>query len=240
MNYGADITWLSPVFIICMVIIVACAVIGIKRGFIKTVFDFCGMIIAVVLTVLISPYVAAMLRNNPGIYDTFHSKIAKHVDVNFDMGENRLDDYLEGLKLPVKVEDFVLKGNDAVTQAVDDAVNSANMAIVDRLTDMAINCVAFIITFVIIQVLLAIAVMVLDLVSKLPVLNTANKTLGLVAGLVQGYLILSLLGVILMAISTSELGIKIGSQVASNPVLSFIYRHNLILMCITKLRGMLK
>ena len=240
MNYGIDNVWLSPAFIISLIIVVACAAIGLKRGFIKTVFDFCGMIVAVILTVLISPYVAAALRNNPSIYNTFHSKIDGHVDVNFDMGENRLDDYLQGLKLPGKVEEFVLKGNDAVTGAVESAADSANAAIVDRLTDMAINCIAFIVTFIIIMILIAIVAMVLDLVSKLPILNTANKTLGLVAGLVQGYLILSVLGVILMAISTSETGIAVSNQVAANPVLSFIYSHNLILMGITKLRGMLK
>ncbi|MCR5684454.1 MAG: CvpA family protein [Lachnospiraceae bacterium] len=240
MNTWVDNAWLTPAFIISVVIFAACAIVGLKRGFIKTVFDFCGMFVAVILTVLISPYVAALMRNNASIYDAFNSKIAEHVHVNFDAGNNRLDDYLEGLKLPSKVENYVLEGNDAVSQAVDNAVENVNKAIVDRLTDMAINCVAFIITFVILLVIIAIVSMVLDLVAKLPVLNTANKTLGLIAGLIEAYLILSILGVILMALSTSELGISISSQVAANPVLSFIYKHNLILMGITKFRGMLK
>ncbi|MCR5324349.1 MAG: CvpA family protein [Lachnospiraceae bacterium] len=232
--------WLTPAFMITLVIIVGCTVVGIKRGFIKTVFDLFGMIAALILTILISPYVANAMRNSPSIYDAIHSKIEEHVHINFNLSNNTLSDYLEGLNLPEKVDEFLLKGGETVTDAANGTVSQVNAAITDKLTHMAISCIAFIITYIIIMVLILILSMVLNLISKLPILNSLNKTLGAVAGLIEAYVILSVIGVIIMAASTSKTGIAISEQIASNPILSFIYKHNLILIGITKFKGMIK
>ena len=232
--------WVTPAFIVTLVIIVGCTVIGIKRGFIKTVFDLFGMLAAVILTVLISPHVANAMRNNASIYDALHSKIEEHVHINFNASNNTLSDYLDGLNLPGKVSDFLLKGGETVTDAANQSVAQANAAIIDKLTNMAINCIAFIITFIILMILIWIVSMVLNLISKLPVLNMLNKTLGAVAGFIQAYVILSVIGVIIMAAATTKWGIAISEQIAANPVLSFIYKHNLILIGITKFKGMIK
>ncbi len=237
---GIGGAWLSPAFIVTIVIITVCVIAGLKRGLIKTLFDLFGMLIAVILTVLISPYVASAMRNNPSMYNTIHSKIEEHVHLNFNMSDNTLTDYVDGMKLPKKVSDFLLDSGEAVANTANQSVAQINAKITDKLTDMAINCIAFIITLVIMTVLIIILSLVLNLVSKLPVLNMLNKSLGVAAGIVEAYLILSVIGVIIMAASTSEFGIKIVEQITANPILSFIYKHNLILMGITRFRGMLK
>ncbi len=237
---GVDNAWITPAFIVTLVIIAGCTIIGLKRGFIKTVFDLFGMLVAVILTVLLSPYVADAMRNNPSIYDALHSKIEEHVHINFNVTDNALSDYIDRLNLPDKVDEFLLKGGETVTDAANQSVAQLNAAIVNKLTDMAINCIAFIITFIILMVLIWIVSKVLNLISKLPVLNMLNKTLGAVAGLVEAYVILSVIGVIIMAASTTKWGIALGEQIAANPILSFIYKHNLILIGITRFKGMIK
>ena len=240
MNGELSNAWLSPAFIVTLIIIAVCVIAGLKRGLVKTLFDLFGMLLAVILTILISPYVASAIRNNPSMYDTIHSKIEEHVHLNFNLSDNTLTDYVDGMKLPKKVSDFLLDSGENVTNAANQSVAQINAKITDKLTDMAINCIAFIITLIIMIVLIAILSMVLNLVSKLPVLNMLNKTLGMTAGIIEAYLILSVIGVIIMAASTSELGIKIIGQISANPLLSFIYKHNLLLMGITRFRGILK
>ena len=237
---GINNAWLTPAFIVTLVIIAGCTIVGLKRGFIKTVFDLFGMLVAVILTVLISPYVADAMRNNASIYDALHSKIEEHVHINFNASDNKLEDYLDGLNLPNKVDEFLLKSGDSIADAANQSVAQVNAAIVNKLTNMAINCIAFIITFIILMVLIWIVSKVLNLISKLPVLNMLNKTLGAAAGFVEAYVILSIIGVIIMAGSTTKWGIQFSEQIAANPILSFIYKHNLILIGITRVKGMIK
>ena len=95
--YGSN-AWLTPAFIGAVIITAVCAVMGVKRGLIKTVFDLAGMLVGVILTVLISPYMASMLRNNVSIYNSIHSKIEQHVHINFNSSGNELADYWSSQK----------------------------------------------------------------------------------------------------------------------------------------------
>ena len=238
--------WLNPAFIGAVVILAVFAALGIKRGLIKTVFHIAGVAVAIILTIFISPYMASFLRNNTDLGDTVHSMIADHVHINFNSSGKDVTEYLDNLNMPQKVEDYLLQGSTA-TDGIDntlDGVNNAlegvNDAIVGKLTDMALNCISFIATLILILIILAIVSSLLDLVSKLPLLNSANKALGCIAGLIEGYLVLSVIGVLVMLFSTTAPGIALSTQISANPVLSFIYEHNLLLIGITKVRGLLK
>ena len=239
MDGFADGSWLSPAFLVTIAIIVICVLIGYKRGFIKTVFDLAGMLIAVILTVLISPVVASMMKGSPSIYDSLHTKIEKHVHINFDAEGHSLSQYLDDLEVPDKVGDYLLDGGKTLEEVASSSVDAVNARIVDKLTVMAINCIAFILTLIVVMIVITIVAMVLDLVSKLPGINMLNKTLGIAAGAIEAYLILSVIGVIIMTFSTSDFGISAASQIASNPILSFIYKNNLLLSGITRIKGIL-
>ncbi len=233
-------SWLTPAFIGAVVIVAVCVFAGLRRGFVKTAFDMFGVLFGVILTVLISPAVASLMKGNDKIYDSIHTRIEDHVSVNFNMSDNKLVDYIDGLSLPDKVGDFLLDGGKAVNDAAQGSIEKVNDKIADKLTDVVINGIAFIVTLVVVLILLAVAFFLLDLVSRLPMINGLNKTLGIVAGIVEAYIILSILGVVIMAISTTQLGIKLSAQIAANPVLSFIYQNNLIIMGITKVKGLRK
>ena len=245
--------WLNPAFIGAVVILAVFAALGIKRGLIKTVFHIAGVAVAIILTIFISPYMASFLRNNTDLGDTVHSMIADHVHINFNSSGKDVTEYLDNLNMPQKVEDYLLQGSTATDgidntldgvnnalEGVNNALEGVNDAIVGKLTDMALNCISFIATLILILIILAIVSSLLDLVSKLPLLNSANKALGCIAGLIEGYLVLSVIGVLVMLFSTTAPGIALSTQISANPVLSFIYEHNLLLIGITKVRGLLK
>ena len=233
-------SWLTPAFIGAVLIVAVCVFSGLRRGFVKTAYDMCGILFGVILTVLISPAVASLMKNNVKIYDSIHSRIEEHVSVNFNLSDNKLVDYINESSLPDKVGDFLLEGGKSITDAAQGSIEKVNDKMADKLTDMVINGIAFIITLIVVLILLAVAFFLLDLVSKLPVINGLNKTLGIAAGIVEAYIILSILGVVIMAISTTQLGIALSEQIAANPILSFIYQYNLIIMGITKVKGLRK
>ena len=63
-------------------------------------------------------------------------------------------------------------------------------------------------------------------------INGVNKMLGAGIGLVEGILVLWVVCIALTAIGGTEVGADIFAAIASNPILSFIYNNNLLVMYI--------
>ena len=101
------------------------------------------------------------------------------------------------------------------------------------LASVVINAIAFVITFIIILILLWVICNALNLISKLPILNHINKTDGMLAGLIQGFIIIWILFLIITILGGTTLGQEALKMVEENEILSFIYSNNFLLNFIT-------
>lgn len=61
--------------IVTIVILTVCALVAYKKGFVKTVFATCSLILALMLTVWLNPIVSKNLQSNDKIMDFFKEKI---------------------------------------------------------------------------------------------------------------------------------------------------------------------
>lgn len=209
--------------------------IGFKAGFIKTVFSLCSMIVAVVLTLWINPYVNNFMRGNDKIYQGIQEKVEKILPLTEkELTTSDQVSEIEGLSLPQSIKDSLIENNNAeVYKAL--AINNFKDYVSNYLTGMIINAMSFIITFVVILIILWIICFALNIVSKLPILNGINKTAGLVAGLLHGLVVVWLFFILVTVFSSSELGQKAMNMIGDSQVLSFIYNNNLILRFITSI-----
>ena len=103
------------------------------------------------------------------------------------------------------------------------------------MSDLILKAITFFILIIIIYIIVRIVIFMLDFISKLPVINSINKTGGLVVGLVQGLLIVWIGCLILTAFSDKAWAQEAFAQINANPLLTFIYNNNLITFIITKL-----
>ena len=92
-----------------------------------------------------------------------------------------------------------------------------------------INALAFIVTFIVILIILWLVFAALNLISKLPVLNSMNKTAGFLAGAVQGLVIVWVLFILLTVFGGTTFGRDALQMIGENEALSFIYNNNLLL-----------
>lgn len=90
--------------------------------------------------------------------------------------------------------------------------------------------VAFVISYIIVMLILKMTVLSMEMIAKIPVLNSINKFLGFVAGLAEGFFILWFAYLILM-VAIPELFEKIMS---SNEVLYLLYNNNLLFNLLAK------
>lgn len=207
--------------IIVLGIIILNALIGRKVGFIKIVFSIFSFIIALILTVWISPTVNGMLKNN----ETFYEKTSQKVeDMLFkeqvETGEG--DDIIEGLPLPKSIKESLQENKEK---------QEANIKsyIVSHVSGIVINALAFVLTFIAVFVGLWVISIALNIISKLPILNQINKMAGFLVGGLQGVIIVWILFIVITVFSGSELGRTTFQQIESSEILSFIYDKNFLL-----------
>ncbi|NLL00512.1 MAG: CvpA family protein [Clostridiales bacterium] len=207
--------------IIVLGIIILNALIGRKVGFIKIVFSIFSFIIALILTVWISPTVNGMLKNN----ETFYEKTSQKVeDMLFkeqvETGEG--DDIIEGLPLPKSIKESLQENKEK---------QEANIKsyIVSHVSGIVINALAFVLTFIAVFVGLWVISIALNIISKLPILNQINKMAGFLVGGLQGVIIVWILFIVITVFSGSELGRTAFQQIESSEILSFIYDKNFLL-----------
>lgn len=212
---------MSWLLIIVLGIIILNALIGRKVGLVKIVFSLFSFIIALILSVWISPLVNGMLKNN----ETFYEKASQKVeDMLFEEQEetSNQEDIIEGLPLPRSIKES-LQENKAKQEA------NIKTYIIGHVTDIAINALAFVLTFVILFVGLWVLSIALNIISKLPILNQLNKLAGLLVGGLQGVVVVWILFILITVFSGTELGGSAFVQIKDSAILSFLYDENILL-----------
>ena len=207
--------------IIVLGIIILNALIGRKIGLIKIIFSLFSFIIALVLSVWISPSVNGLLRNNEAFYEKASRKVEDILFQEQTAASNE-DDLIEGLPLPKSIKESLMEGK---------AEQEANIKsyITTHVTDIAVKSLAFIITFAVVFVALWVLSIALNIISKLPILNQLNKLAGLLVGGLQGVIIVWILFILVTVFSGTELGSSAFEQIENNMILSFLYDKNILI-----------
>lgn len=229
---GGFMNWL---LIIVLAILVTNTLIGRKVGFIRTVFSLCSMIVAVVLTIWISPYVNDFLRGNDKIYQKISSTVEEMITFSEDQTDaNGQVAAIEKLSLPKSIKDSLIENNNAEAYKAL-SINSFQEYVSSYLTGLIINAMSFLITFIVILILLWVICFALDIISKLPLLNQINKTAGMLAGLVHGLIVVWLFFILVTVFGSTQLGKQALEMIGDSQVLSLIYNNNFILKFITNI-----
>lgn len=219
--------------IVVLAILIVNALIGRKIGFIKIVFSLCSIIITLILTTWISPTVNDLLKGNEKFYNLVIEKV--EVMLPFEEEDTKTNEqvsYIEKLPVPQAIKDTLIENNNTDIYKTL-AVENFKAYVSKYLASVVINAIAFVITFIIILILLWVICNALNLISKLPILNHINKTAGMLAGLIQGFIIIWILFLIITILGGTTLGQEALKMVEENEILSFIYSNNFLLNFIT-------
>lgn len=227
------------VLIVVIAILVVNGLIGMKVGLMKTVFSLCSMLLAVGLSLWISPYVNDFLRGNDQVYDSVTTKVEKFLpEMKEKTNQNDQVSIIEGLKLPESIKNSLIENNNKDTYKKLSVKNFKGY-VNGYLSGIVISALAFVITFLIIQILLWVISMALDLLGRLPLIKQVNKLAGLLAGLAHGLVLVWILFIVLTVFGSSGWGQKAMEMIGSNELLGLIYNNNILLDFITNVTKML-
>ncbi|NMB43866.1 MAG: hypothetical protein GX995_07025, partial [Clostridiales bacterium] len=180
--------WLLAIVIAILIIY---AWRGKERGFIRTVFAFFSTIIAIAITLWISPYVSKWIHENDKIVEYVNESVNEtFLSDKQDIGNNTTDqvEFIEEMSLPLLMKETLIKNNTSDIYNVI-AASSFNDYVANLISMFLINVGTFMVITIIVKIILYIIGSSLDMIGKLPILNGLNRVAGLLAGLVQGIVI---------------------------------------------------
>lgn len=199
------------------------ATYGYKRGFVRIVLSMLAMIVTIILASVLTIPVSGFIKET-SVGEGIRASVEEMVE-----GADIIDaESINNLDLPKSMLEPIAEGAESTQQAIGTYV-------ADALTDTIINSLTFLILVIVIYIILKIVIAALDVVTKLPVLNSINKGAGAVIGLVQGLLFVWVGCLVLAACSDKPWAQEAFRQINDNELLSFIYNNNMIIWIITKL-----
>ncbi|MCI9137050.1 MAG: CvpA family protein [Lachnospiraceae bacterium] len=209
--------------IVILVLLGGMALHGYLRGMVRMVFSLIAIFLVIGITSWIFPYTAVFLQEQTPLYDAVQENCIEAVQKK--LGENAADKTQKpkeqqesenitmfGIEIPAGVQDFFQEN--VVEQAAG------------QIAEVILQRIAWILTFLAVSLLMGVLVHVLDLIAKLPVLESVNHMGGLVVGLLEGLVIVWILFLVITLCQGNEWGSQMMEEVQENVFLKLLYENN--------------
>jgi len=229
--------------LICVVgFLFVMALRGYMKGFVKLFLSMFAIIIALIISYTATPILTNALKGTE-LYNIINAPISDYVREKMTTGEHidhidnvtneiqikasEFDEILDNLNLPDAVVDFL----DRIIEENNwESVGAASFADVmaEELTTVVLSVIVFIIVFIVITIICRILIGLLNILSRLPIISTFNRTLGVLLALSEAMIIIWILCLVLVILSGTGIGDEILNAVKENAFLNLIYSNNLI------------
>ncbi|MGN0384134.1 MAG: CvpA family protein [Eubacterium sp.] len=229
------------ILIISILVVALSAFEGYKRGFVKMAFSMVATILIIILTYALTPTVSDIIAETD-IYTGIRSQIETYINEYIDDDSTNISQAglsvqkteINKLPIPKNLRNSLIENN---TEAVyrELGVENFKAYIAESLTHMILNAITFFALFIILTALIRGLIALLDIISKLPIVNFFNRTLGTAFGLAQGIIILWIACLVLTAFGTTHWGKYALEQINNSQILSFVYNNNLLLKIVTSI-----
>ena len=220
-----------------IIIVLACVISGRMKGFVLTSLSFLPIVSGLFITNRAYPIASKYIRKTI-FFEKFKDGVAKTLgimDFKESMNQGVSDiQVIENLKLPNIFKQGLIENNNPIVKNIFDA-GSIGDYIVSYIANACINVLCMIVIYFIVVFIIKAIIRALDIVSKLPVLNFLNKTLGGVLGLVKGLFVVWMSGLVLVFFYTNPMFSKAFDVLYQSKVALFLYENNVLLFMILRI-----
>jgi uncharacterized membrane protein required for colicin V production len=185
--------------IVIAVIVLVSAIVGRKRGFVKTAFGLLSFVCAIVLSYFFGSYAGDYIKTT-SVYEDLSRKatlsISEYIDKTAEaeleklqirdeeMSESEIVKTLE--RLGLETDSFYDRYEDAIKEGTENAKEKFAQNAATKVMECLANALGVLVTFVLSLVALKILGFLVDRLFRLPVLNGINRLGGFIVGLVLG------------------------------------------------------
>lgn len=215
--------------LLILLVIVVSALIGKKRGFIRTFFSFFGSLISFVLSSVLARPVGSFLSEKwiePAIRQYFMDSFLERAGsdaqgVDFAALPDACKELLQRFDFGEQdLAAFFAEAQEAGANTLERIAS----AVAEPISGSIGYAVALFVLFIVISLVVRVLVKALDLLSKLPFLNFSNHTLGLLAGIAWGVVLAVMLSSVLTLVEPMMQGSEIDFLQKFNSEKTFLVR----------------
>lgn len=208
-----------------------------RNGLVKSVIGLVCDIVALVVAYALTPLAAKFLCNSvfldkisAGIDSTVRSAATTSVGVDVTSFLSKIPETLEGTLNKYNVGDDALKNFvSGLSDTGEGAVKKVSEFIAKPTSYILSNAISFIVIFVLALIILRLVSKFIIVLFKAPIIRTADKTAGIILGVVNALFVLWVLSLVISA-GVGALGSYIpdwfGDTVEKSVILKFFASHN--------------
>ena len=223
--------------IIGIIIVLICAFIAFKKGFVKTFFGFISTFVAIILAFTLCNTGVMIIKQNTGIDEwientlTVSLKIEQKEEISGDSNEeptvsdednkNILENVFENL--PENIQSMV---------GFEEYKENTKKTVVASATEVILKILSWIIIYVLVRLLLLVVCLICNGIMNIAFLKQINNLAGLILGVILGlfrvYIILAVIS-FLVAVVPLESGVEL---IKSSMIISLMYENNILISLI--------
>ncbi len=213
-----------------IVVILGLAIQAYRKGFVLAVLGFLPMVAGFVATRFLTPFASRLLRQTP-FFGSLADTIAEKMQLEQMIGNATMQtqtDLIQNMHLPDFLKESLLEHNNPVIYQLLD-VESMQDYIAGFLSNICINIVSVFLVFVTAFLAAKFLLKALNLITKLPVLNTFNRVCGFLVGMAKG-LFLVWLGCFVLTFFQCNAGLqKFFEALQMTKVALPLYENNILM-----------
>ena len=219
-------TWLG---IAVLALIAAACIMGFRKGFVKEIVSVFFMLISFLLVWAVNPYVNTFVKEYTPVYDTIQDKcqtmVSELIGNKKTLDKEEQNQVMENMELPDLLKNALVENNTAETYRYL-AVSTFTEYISDSLAVMAVNGISFLISFVLSAAVIKLLGFILNVLTKLPVINGINKIAGAAVGGIKCIIFIWIAFLVLTLLCNTTLGQQGMALIQQDAFLNFLYSQN--------------
>ena len=219
-------TWLG---IAVLALIAAACIMGFRKGFVKEIVSVFFMLISFLLVWAVNPYVNTFVKEYTPVYDTIQDKcqtmVSEQIGNKKTLDKEEQNQVMENMELPDLLKNALVENNTAETYRYL-AVSTFTEYISDSLAVMAVNGISFLISFVLSAAVIKLLGFILNVLTKLPVINGINKIAGAAVGVIKCISFIWIAFLVLTLLCNTTLGQQGMALIQQDAFLNFLYSQN--------------
>ena len=219
-------TWLG---IAVLALIAAACIMGFRKGFVKEIVSVFFMLISFLLVWAVNPYVNTFVKEYTSVYDTIQDKcqtlVSEQIGNKKTLDKEEQNQVMENMELPDLLKNALVENNTAETYRYL-AVSTFTEYISDSLAVMAVNGISFLISFVLSAAVIKLLGFILNVLTKLPVINGINKIAGAAVGGIKCIIFIWIAFLVLTLLCNTTLGQQGMALIQQDAFLNFLYSQN--------------
>ncbi|MCR5785088.1 MAG: CvpA family protein [Eubacterium sp.] len=218
--------------IIVAIIFICNMIIGWKKGFVRILFSLLGFVIALGITYAVTPVIIDNFVIDSSAYEELRDKCTQKAR-NSILAEDEEDSsygYLKifGIDIP---EEAGLVPESADSGIVDSILENMGVydAIGEKIARIIVKAVVFALCLLAVLIIIKALFFVIEAASHLPVINTANRMLGMGLGFIKALLTSWIIVAVLVLVSGTQIGNSATECINNSVILEKIYDTDVIL-----------